>query len=619
METGILSFCFLFLAYGFVFADESQTAKILDAWASALGGREKIVNITTVYSKGTVTTGGLSGQAEDWVTSTGKHRASVDFGDVYSNLTVFDAIQRKGWILDQNGKVRDLENSEIQDEITGAYLNSFSFFFPGRLAGKVDAAGGDDRQAVLKITPEGGRVVTMYLDRATGLPVKQEQPQQDRTLTLTFSDWREVDGVKFPFQVRQSTGNPKYDALVTLTEIKINVPVDQSAFAKPEEAAPDYKFTSGNSATGIPFELNQNHIYVQVSVNGSRPLWFLLDTGAGYPVINEKRVAELALQKQGALEARGAGEGSSEVSLVANMSYKLPGVELFKQKAGAFPLESIEGYDGRQIDGIIGYDFISRFVMEIDYENNILNLYSQQDYKYTGSGEIIPISLDGNIPKIAARVEVPGGIVVEGRFDVDTGARSSLVLNKPFHEAHNLLAHVPHRLDASWGFGVGGQTKDTLGRISKFRIGRLTVNNLLTSFSFDTKGAFADLDNSGNIGGEVLRRFKVILDYPGKRMILEPNKHYNDPSDFDMSGLALTAEGPDLRTFKVLRVTAGSPAANSKIQAGDYLEKIDDQSAKEFTLEQIREMLKVEGQSHALFLRRGDTSIEATIKLRRLI
>ena len=44
--------------------------------------------------------------------------------------------------------------------------------------------------------------------------------------------------------------------------------------------AADIRFTSGNSALKIPFDLYNNHIYLQVSVNGSKPLSFLFDTGA---------------------------------------------------------------------------------------------------------------------------------------------------------------------------------------------------------------------------------------------------------------------------------------------------------------------------------------------------
>lgn len=621
MKRAIPTLIFVLVLSGLALAETMTAQKALDLWASAIGGKEKLAQVNNVYSRGTAETGGLKGPVEDWITSSGKHRSHVQFGNVFSNLTVFDASQGKGWILDQNGKVRALEGTEIQDEITADYLATSSFLFPSRMPGVVEFAGEDESGKLLKLKlkPEGGREVTMYLDKTTGLPVRQEQPQQERTQTTTFSDWRDVDGLKLAFQFRQSTGDPKYDAVITLEEVKTNVSLEDALFAKPQEAEPDFKFASGHSATGIPFELNSNHIYVNVSVNGSRPLSFIFDTGAAFPVLNKKCVKELGLKTEGAMEGRGAGEGTMEVTLISDMSYKLPGVEMFRQKAGAIPLETIEGYDGHRIDGVIGYDFISRFVVEIDYDKQVINLYDPHEYNYTGHGEIVPISLDGNIPAIKAGVVLPGVSPAPGKFTVDTGARNALVLNKPFHEGHNMLASVPHRLDASWGMGVGGQSKETIGRVGQFQVGNLTFENPLTNFSFDAKGAFADPDLAGNIGGEILRRFTVILDYPNSRMILEKNRHFDDPFDFDMSGTLLVAEGDDLRSFKVLKVVPGSPAAEAKMQDGDALEAIDGKPAKDFTLEQIRSMFKVEGKTHALTLSRNGEKVTVSLKLRKLI
>ena len=53
-----------------------------------------------------------------------------------------------------------------------------------------------------------------------------------------FEDYREVDGVKLPFTVRQSVidvGNPF--VIRKLTEIKLNAPVDDSKFNMPAAAA----------------------------------------------------------------------------------------------------------------------------------------------------------------------------------------------------------------------------------------------------------------------------------------------------------------------------------------------------------------------------------------------
>jgi hypothetical protein len=47
----------------------------------------------------------------------------------------------------------------------------------------------------------------------------------------TFEDFKEVDGVKLPFSVRQTT--PDFDYVIRYSDIKYNVPIDDSKFEKP--------------------------------------------------------------------------------------------------------------------------------------------------------------------------------------------------------------------------------------------------------------------------------------------------------------------------------------------------------------------------------------------------
>ena len=59
--------------------------------------------------------------------------------------------------------------------------------------------------------------------------------------------------------------------------------------------ASEVRFTSGRNALKIPFRLYNNHIYLRVAVNGSAPLWFVLDTGA-INIIASKHARALGLK-----------------------------------------------------------------------------------------------------------------------------------------------------------------------------------------------------------------------------------------------------------------------------------------------------------------------------------
>ena len=83
--------------------------------------------------------------------------------------------------------------------------------------------------------------------------------------------------------------------------------------------AQDVRFSSGNSALKIPFELYNNHIYLQVSVNGSKPLRFILDTGSSH-IIDTKQAKALGLKLQFQGQAQGIGEGKVDFHSSTGMS-----------------------------------------------------------------------------------------------------------------------------------------------------------------------------------------------------------------------------------------------------------------------------------------------------------
>ena len=65
------------------------------------------------------------------------------------------------------------------------------------------------------------------------------------------------------------------------------------------------------------------------------------------------------------------------------------------------------------------------------------------------------------------------------------------------------------------------------------QLGRFLLKDPPVGLSLDKEGSGASEENDGLIGGEIFRRFRVILDYSRQRMILEPNKSFNDPYDVE--------------------------------------------------------------------------------------
>jgi hypothetical protein len=379
-------------------------------------------------------------------------------------------------------------------------------------------------------------------------------------------------------------------------------------------------FTSGTAATNIPFELYANVIFVRARVNGSAPLSFIFDTGAGINVVNASRAAGLNLARTATgVNARGTG-GTVEGSLASGATLELPGVKALGQRIAVLPLDSIEPHVGRRVDGILGYDFIKEFVVEIDYEKSVMSFHDPRRYGSRVRGTIIPVGLRRGTPFVTTTIDLTGTDSVAGQFEIDTGSDGALGIYDYFAKAHDLRRRLPRMSTPQRGMGVGGETSSVEARVKDFRLGRFSIVNPIVSLSEgDNEEGGARPEYDGMIGTEVFRRFRVTIDYSRSRLIFEPNKFFAEPYEEDMSGLALVAGGEDFRTFRVTGVEAGSPADEAGLRAGDVLDAIDGRAAAELTLDAITRMFTQDGREHALTVRRDAEVVRTRIKLRRAI
>ncbi|MDQ3907419.1 MAG: aspartyl protease family protein [Acidobacteriota bacterium] len=406
-------------------------------------------------------------------------------------------------------------------------------------------------------------------------------------------------------------------ALLTISSAPAQSQVKGNATRGAQAVASHHRFTQGRAALRIPFELGHNLIFVRARVNGSGPLWFILDTGASASLLSESVAKELGL-REGRRE-RGTGTGGPiEVGMIDGVTFALPGVEVTGQTVGAFPMDEFGFVAGRRVGGVLGYDFIKEFVVELDYAARSLNLYEPAGYGYEGAGEIVPVNFFNHKPHTRATVVLDDRQSFDGTFEIDTGGDGVLVASTAFVKAHKLDELIPNRRATNSG-GAGGTVGASEGRVAAVRVGRFALNRPIVTLIQARAGEHATERFDGVIGGEFFRRFKLILDYSRSRVVLEPNAHLGDPVEADMSGLEFAADGPDFKQFVVNEVAPGSPAADAGFKEEDVLVSIDDRPSSALTLEEIRALLQQEGAERTLTIRRGGETLKFRIKLRRLL
>jgi len=377
-------------------------------------------------------------------------------------------------------------------------------------------------------------------------------------------------------------------------------------------------------STGAPvtitFELVTRHVIVHAKVNNSRPLWFVLDTGANAAIVTMATATELGLTLEGNVQGRGAGPGTQAGRRVKNATWSLVGLEKISQPVSlALPMTLLPSGLGHDVDGIIGGEFIKQFVLALDYQARTITFHDRKTFRYNGNGQTLPLDFtaDGH-PVLKAAVTPLGGAPIEHRFMLDIGSGLALALHSPFVAEHNLLREQSGTIRAIGMAGAGGVSVGRLGRVGTVQIGTFTIANPITLLSEDKAGAFANASLAGNIGAQIASRFRMIFDYGRRSIILEPSATFADPFDRAMSGIALRGEGSDHRTFRVKEVLENSPATEAGLAEGDVITSIDGVAASTLTLTAILEMLD-KAVARELTLQRGEQVLKVTLTPRRLI
>lgn len=292
---------------------------------------------------------------------------------------------------------------------------------------------------------------------------------------------------------------------------------------------PKVRFDSADRSLNIPLEIDNNIILMRVSVNGSKPLKFIFDTGASASMINSPRARELGLKSVGQASGNATG-GPITVSIIKGVSLSVPGATVSNQTVYSMALPAPSGFE---FDGIIGYDFIKEFVVEIDYQKKTMNLHSPRTYRYSGKGKVVPLLLTHReTPLVRTKIALEGRAPFEAKLELDTGGDGTIYINSPFVKRRALLTALPQAV-GDVGRGAGGEYQRLLGSAKTVQVGPFILANPPVVLSLATEGSSASEDNDGLIGGEILRRFKLIIDYSRSRMILEPNSSFNDPFSVD--------------------------------------------------------------------------------------
>ena len=226
----------------------AQTAdEVIEKHLAASGGRDALAKLTSRIASGaialTTPVGELPGTIEMSAERPNKSRTLIrlDLSAAGGGQLVSD--QRfdgtTGYVIDTFNGNREITGSQLEAMRNASFPTPLLDYRAGgaavELAGQ-EKAGAQDAY-VIRLSPKTGPSVRLFIDAATFMLVKTimtlDVPQLGGTVeqVIEFSDFRDVDGVKVPYTVRSV--NPLQSIVATMHDVKHNVDIDDSSFAKP--------------------------------------------------------------------------------------------------------------------------------------------------------------------------------------------------------------------------------------------------------------------------------------------------------------------------------------------------------------------------------------------------
>ena len=216
--------------------------QVFDKYIQALGGAQRVASLTSFVATGTsVGYGGLGGDAQFTIAAKAPNQrtTSITFPDHPErggSIWAFDG--RTGWIKTPRGLLGDYElvGGELEGERLEAQLS-----FPAQIKQALNnwrvgvRSIGDRDFVAVQGTGARGFLATLYFDPQSGLLARMVRygpsPVGHVPVQVDYADYRDVGGIKFPFEYKFSWLDGKYSA--KLNEVKTNVPIESATFGRP--------------------------------------------------------------------------------------------------------------------------------------------------------------------------------------------------------------------------------------------------------------------------------------------------------------------------------------------------------------------------------------------------
>ena len=364
----------------------------------------------------------------------------------------------------------------------------------------------------------------------------------------------------------------------------------------------------------IPFWMKENLVFFNARIKGiERQLTLLFDTGATSLVLDKTFASKNNITSKSVQEATGA-TGSSEYSFTEIEALHVNNFVLKNLSAVLVDLKHLT--TKFSMDGIIGRDFLSRYVGKIDYDNNELVFYNDIDEIKAPFENTLSFDFENGvpIPQTSININLKSGEEFTGKVFMDTGASPNFILNSNITRDNHLLeVFNPKYVSATKG--LTGEEKQYLSAIQSLHfLGKEHLDvPIFIPLSKEGVNTFPNL--LGILGNGILNRYNWIFDYANMTAYYEPNRLKNNPFEYPNADFEIKREHQKMY-FK--NVQPNTKLAKKNIQDDMEIIAVNGSQIEDF--DKIKALMKKEGvKLHITYVSQSGKQKKLKVKTKRKI
>ena len=359
--------------------------------------------------------------------------------------------------------------------------------------------------------------------------------------------------------------------------------------------------------TKFPFHLYNGGVMVVKARLSNYPdtLNFILDTGSGGISLDSLTCVELGILPHPTDTTISGLGGTHKVSFTFDQQLHFPGLTVEHLNFHVNDYDILSSVYGEKIDGIIGYSFLSRYMVKVNFDSSMIEVFSPGEMAYPKGGTLLhPTFTTLPIQNLHFRDRHK----TDFNFYFDTGAGLCFLLSENFAKDSNLLSSKRHPV-ITQAEGMGGRLLMRLTVIKMLQIGCYKFRDVPTYIYKDEYNVTSYPYVGGLLGNDLLRRFNLVINYPKREIHLLPNSHFNDAFDYGYTGMAMYYTNGKIRIDDIIE---GSPADKAGVKNGDILYGVGNNVTA--NIMQYKSMLQDAREKTRLLISRDGVMIELFIR-----